>query len=156
MQAQMAQMQEQLQKAQQATQENQALKIENQAIKADKAIDQERVQIEWFKAKADAQAKGATTELKTVDLSLKKDDQDHAHAIESAKLVQDAHAQTHQQQTDKARFAMDADGHEHSKAHDAEKLGQAERLANLKVSQQGKPTGATGNDADTGRKAVNS
>lgn len=145
MQQKMAQMQESLQKM---GPENEQLKIENAAIKADKTNDTERVRIEWFKAQADAKAKSNAANAKAGDLSLKAEDQAHDHTIENAQIIQGAHAQEHQQKHETASFA-------HQQEQDGKSHEIAAKVADSKISQQGKPTGATGNSADAGRKTTN-
>ncbi len=110
MQAQMQQMQQALQQMQpqmqQLAQENQQLKIENQAIKADKTNDAERVRIEWFKAKTDAEKKGADVTAKQSDLALKANQQKHDQLIDKAEIVHDMHM-------DRAGHAMDREQMDH-------------------------------------------
>lgn len=156
MQAQMQQMQEALQKSQQALQENQQLKIQIAAVQADKANDTKRVQIETFLAQVEAKSKGVEAEVKQGTLSLKADQQQHEKQVDAAELQLKAQGQQESQAHDRARFGLDADGHEHGKMMSEEKLGQAERLASLKVSQQGKPTGATGKSSSPDVKKADS
>lgn len=154
MQAAMSQMQQQLAQMQEALQqigpENERLKIENQAIKADKSLDAERVKIEWFKAKADAAAKGQTADAKQTDLALKAQQQQHDQRLENAEFVHDVHQdreagsmqreqQAHTQAKDVHSAALQAQQQGHSQQQDREKLG----LEGRKLDQA-KDAGSTG------------
>lgn len=154
MQAAMAQMQQTLAQMQQALQqlgpENERLKIENQAIKADKTLEAERVKIEWFKAKTDAEKKGADATAKQGDLALKADQQKHDQQIDNANTVhaihqdrtadaRDAAAQAHAQAKDIHSAILQEQSQEHSQQQDREKLG----LEGRKLDQA-KTAGSTG------------
>lgn len=159
MQAQMQQMTQQLQEAQKAMAEAERVKIENAAVKADKTNDTERVKIEWFKAKTDAEAKHTAAQLKGADTNLKADDQKHDQAVENARLVMDSHAAEHQRKQDAHQNAVGLDAHFHQQDQDhrsAEMAGEKMHLDHeAKVSAQAaKRTGASGESADTGRKTV--
>lgn len=161
MQAQMQQMQQALQQMQpqmeQLAQENQRLKIENQAIKADKTLDAERVKIEWFKAKTDADKKGADVSAKQSDLALKADQQQHDQLIDKAELVHSVHqdhqagAMQHEQHAhamnkDNATMAMAAERQGHDMSQDRERLA----LEKSKPKDAGSTGGKPGNKPKPG------
>lgn len=154
LQAQMSQMQQALAQAQQMIQqlqpEIQRLQIENTAIKADKSNDSQRVQIEWFKAKTDAEAKGVDGKVKTGALALKAHDQQHDQRVENAELVhgvnQDHQAnaaqrqqQAHEQNQDILSVTLQAQQQRHGQQQDHAKLGMEGRKLD-----QAKEVGPTG------------
>jgi len=156
MQAQLQQMQQQLQQVgpemQRIQEENAKLQIENQAIKADKAIEKERVNIEWFKAKTEAQAKGATVQQKGADLTLKADKQQHDKAVDRVELSlksqgqrMDQMAMQHGQQKDGAEFRLKARGQQHQEGKDRAAFMQSGEKMRLdheaKISAKENPTG---------------
>lgn len=157
MQMQMQQMGEQLQQAQQALQENQRLKIENQTVKADKQIDSaklqleaEKIKIEQFKADTDRMKVQNEAGIKQGQMLLAADNQQHKQVIESAQVVQAAHAQDHTQKHDAESFA-------HQREQDGKKNEIAAKAADAKVSAKaGKPTGATGKSPTPGVKGAKS
>jgi hypothetical protein len=160
MQAAMAQMQQTLAQMQDALSklgpENERLKIENQAIKADKTLEAERVKIEWFKAQTEAKAKSVDGQVKTGDLALKADQQQHDKQMDKAGFQLDAQAAAHGQAKDGAEFDLKARGQAHSEAKDRASFAQAGEKMRLdheaKTSAKENPTGGKpGSSSDRGR-----
>ncbi len=130
--------------------------IENQSIKAQKQLEAEKLRIEKFNA--DTQRMIAQAQIGKIqgEMLLKSDGQEHDQMIDKAKLVHDVEVDRHAanedekktkhgQDKDMAEFVLSADGHFHGKNQDAEKMAfESKKLDAAKVSQKGKPTGATG------------
>lgn len=153
---------QQLEQAQKALTENQQLKIQNASIQADKSLDAERVRIEWFKAQADAKAKGVDGQVKAAGMHLKADQQQHDQQIDNAELVhavhQDREASGIQQEQhahtinkDNASIALQAHQQGHSQQQDREKLGLEGRK--LDQAKTAGPTGGKPGKPPQGRKA---
>jgi hypothetical protein len=155
MQQQMQQMGQQLQQAQQAVTENQQLKIKIAEAQADKSIEKERVQIEWFKAKTEAGAKGADAQVKQGGLALKADELQHDKQMDRAGLQMDAQAMQHGQAKDGAEFGLKARGQQHQQSKDQAAFQQSGEKMRLdyeaKKSQQGKPTGGKPGNRPSGK-----
>jgi hypothetical protein len=139
------QMQQMQQALQQMQPEIQRLQIENQAIKADKSIDKERVNIEWFKAKTDAQVKGQTVAAKQTEVALKADEQRHGQMVDKVELQMDAASMRHDQQKDLAEHGLKTRGMQHQEGKDKAMFMQGSHKMRLdheaKTAKSESPTG---------------